>query len=70
MDGGTAIFSDPARGFQGPTAPLPLRSRGLVLIDTDPAGLDRLADHALQFGRHAEAERLAFLAAELRLEVA
>jgi hypothetical protein len=35
-----------------------------------PSAIDRLADHLLASGRTAQAERLAFLAASLRAEMA
>ncbi len=67
-DGGHPRFSDSSPHLQGPTAPLPLRSRGLVFHVT-PASLDRLADFELQLGHVAAAERLAHRAAEMRREV-
>ena len=67
--GGHRQSTDATPRFQARISTLPLRSRGPVQFYTTPAGLDRLADHALHLGRHAEAERLAFLAAELRQAV-
>lgn len=63
--GGHGISNESHRVLQARNAPWPHRP-ALIRFTSTAAGLDRLADHALHLGRHAEAERLAHRAAEMR----
>lgn len=76
--GGHPQSTDLPSLLQAQPVPLPLRSRGPAQIHHHSCAsplsfacqLDRMADFALHLGRHAEAERLAHRAAEMRQAVA